>query len=1226
MRLFVAGGWLSLGLFVCAFVLEATGWPRRAVENLLGTRLGGAVGDIVLTDVHIEWTSRTAVIEGLSFGPNRQDVQLDRIEVRLGLGDDLRPTLERIAVDGGSLRVSRALVTALEGALEDEDSPDTPGVMPELELSGLRISVETPDYGDLPVGTLHAALLPDHLGEPRLSGRLVPHYETGGSGEILLAGHLEEEELLVVRGAARAMNLCTEWFPSDPTFDPFRAAAPEGSFDLEASANWRFAEEVLPTGKVTLAFTEGSAVLPWLESPEERRLRGVELALEVAFQPGDSIGLWSREAWRATGSASAEWEGMNVTAAARMGRDATAGRLAEFWCHTPALPVTENTLELGARSHWMMDLWDALTPSGELEVAYGLAFPSGWTPDEGFINATDRCATVIADGKAGAAFVGWPNPRDRTRRDQGFPLPLETAYGRVHYAHRAGRQLAEEIGLFGMSGERGEERVELTGSIRQTGPWTRPPEERNLGPEVMHILATSDGVSISEELEQAFDGLKGLEGCEELWTEYLPGAGRLGFRLELVKNEELEELAARLRIDFKDFAARWIEFPLPCNEVNGTLRLTTEGRRDQGRGVTTLDLVGKSDAALGEVRVQGRSEYGAAGPDTALWHVDIDGLDLTNGRLLEVLGQKDPGALEGIEAAGAVGHADVTARFVLAGGKQPRWIEAHASGEGLTVTPRTFPMETRSTFGRLLAHWEENEDAVPGPTDLRFGVIGNWADQTPVWLGARFPGDGPARLRALGAGVDPLDADVLRATETALSQDEAVDLDASALESQGKVDFEANLLLAPKTSDLESGEIALQVRVEELGIDGTSLVRELRGEVTWDPTSEGWRGDGLTGLLGRTAIRLDGVTLSRSENGGWDLFGRLSAESVPLDREHLRYFLDGRTVRTLIEEFDLRGRFDVEGAELAVRASETGDPFVRLAGKIRVRSLYAMMGVPIEVNFANDVDLDLRYEAGRVRAMARVGSMAGSVAERRLEDARLQLTYIEPRLTIESLDGAFEGGRLRSMGGRGGSTFFAIDLEPPFPFVLGARLAQVEMGRFLRGVFNSTFANRGRLDANLHARGDLEHLTGIVGGGNFELSESALWAVPVFQEVLSQLGFPTAATFNSMRGPYTLDSGVLRFPDLRLESDVLSLVGSGLIDFDGSVRTDMEVQYTLVDQLGPFTRLIYLIQNSLLRISVRGDMSRPEVVVEGLFSQFFAAPSEKQRLPLPGYSDLPTRF
>ena len=609
------------------------------------------------------------------------------------------------------------------------------------------------------------------------------------------------------------------------------------------------------------------------------------------------------------------------------------------------------------------------------------------------------------------------------------------------------------------------------------------------------------------------------------------------------------------------------------------------------------------------------------------WEVEVDQLDLSSGRLREVIGLSEPRALAGLEAAGAEGFVDARVPVTRphAGAPQEQWLVAMPTAGGISLRPEAFPLETTSGEGHLLAAWGD------GPTaDVRFGLFGTWVDasDTAVWLQGHFPPAGAGQLRALGAGVDPLSPALVTALESTLSRDaeEPLDLDVTQLDGRGRIDFGANLALGERTGAVEGGDLAVQLRLERLGLQGADTLRDLRGAVTWDAARDVWTGPLLTARVGRTPVRLTDAALTVPEGGGWALEAGITAENVPIDREHLRFFLDARTVRALLEDLDLRGRFDVQAGTLALTVDPQGTPSVRFGGQLTVRDLHAVMGVPVEVNFAHEVELDLRLEGDDVRALARVGSLSGEVAGRLLNDARLQLTYIGPRLTIESLDGAFGGGRLRSLGGRGGKTFFAIDLEPPFPFVLAGRMSQVEVGRLLRGVFNSSFANRGHVEATLQLRGDLEHLTGIRGGGSFELLDSALWAVPVFQAVLSQLGFPTAATFSSMAGEYRVADGVIAFPELRLKSDLMSLVGGGTIDFDGTLVHDLEVRYALLDQFGPLTRLLYGIQNSLLRISVRGDMSRPEVIVRGLVSQFFAAPSEARRLPLPSFSDLPARF
>lgn len=1223
-------GWGCVAAFALAALAEVLGLPEELIERALASRLAPTAGEVRVEDAELDWTRRGVRIRGVSLGGPRPDLRIEELNVRLGwrMGQGL--ALERAEVGGADLRVSHALITSLEGLLEGRDEARKLE-LPEVVLRGLSIEVETPEYGDLDVGELDLALLRDAGGELRLTGRLVPALGVEDAGEVFLEGSLQGEDVLQVRGAARALPVSTGFLPDVPTFAPLHDLAPSAAFDLEALATWHLGEDVLPTARATLGVSGGSLALPWLDEPEARRVRDIEAALEISFDPEEPLALWDRDAWYAAGHARAAWEEIDLDAAVRIGRAAAVGRLAEAWCHAPSLPLDDRTLDLGARSPWLLDLWEALTPSGQLELLYGFAIPRGWTPDDGVIDTTDRVAAILPGGRASAAYVGWPG-RDRRVRDQGFPLPLERVDGRVYYAHRGRRHLAEEISIFDLVGHAGSDQVHATCSVRLTPAWTRTPEQLELGPERFHLLAESERLTVGDHLRPAFEGLRGIEGCEQLWTEYLPRAGGLGVRLELVREEaELEapyvELATDLRIEFQELAARWVEFPLPCDEVDGTLHLLTEGRGPAGRAATSLDLRGRAEGARGQVRVVGRSESGPDGLDASRWEVAVDQLDVSSGRLREVIGLTEPRALAGLEAVGIDGLLDtrVTVARPNAGAPQAQWLAAVPTSTGLRLRPEAFPLEVTSTEGHLNVAWGE------GPaSDVRFGLFGAWEDasDTPVWLEGHFTPAGDGELRALGAGVDPLSTTLVSALESTLSRDadEPVDLDVTQVDGQGRVDFGAHLTLDQQTGDVAGGELSVQLRLEHLGLKGTDTLRDLRGAVTWDATRDVWTGPLLTARVGRTPVRLTDAALTLPEEGGWSLEAGITAESVPIDREHLRFFLDARTVRALLEDLDLRGRFDVEGGTLALTVDPEGTPAVRFGGKLEVHDLHAVMGVPVGVKLAREVDLDLRLEGDSVRALARVGSLSGEVAGRRLDEARMQLTYIGPRLTIEALDGAFEGGRLRSLGGRGSKTFFAIDLEPPFPFVLAGRMGEVDVGRLLRGVFNSSFANRGLLDAELRLSGDLENLTGIRGAGSFELSDSALWAVPVFQAVLSQLGFPTAATFSTMAGDYRVAAGVLAFPELRLQSDLMSLVGGGTIDFDGVLAHDFEVRYALLDQFGPLTRLLYGVQNSLLRISVQGDMSRPEVIVKGLFSQFFAAPSEARRLPLPSFSGLPTRF
>jgi hypothetical protein len=131
----------------------------------------------------------------------------------------------------------------------------------------------------------------------------------------------------------------------------------------------------------------------------------------------------------------------------------------------------------------------------------------------------------------------------------------------------------------------------------------------------------------------------------------------------------------------------------------------------------------------------------------------------------------------------------------------------------------------------------------------------------------------------------------------------------------------------------------------------------------------------------------------------------------------------------------------------------------------------------------------------------------------------------------------------------------------------------------------------------------------------------------VFRALFGQLGIDSTAVFDSMSTNFNVRDGRVDMHDITVRSPLLQLVGQGAMDFDGGLKYDLEVRYDLIDRLGPFTRLLYSIQNQLLSVSIRGDMSRPEILFKNPFTSLFGhGGSDKRALPLPPWSSLPPRF
>jgi hypothetical protein len=339
-------------------------------------------------------------------------------------------------------------------------------------------------------------------------------------------------------------------------------------------------------------------------------------------------------------------------------------------------------------------------------------------------------------------------------------------------------------------------------------------------------------------------------------------------------------------------------------------------------------------------------------------------------------------------------------------------------------------------------------------------------------------------------------------------------------------------------------------------------------------------------------------------------------------------FLDEPTVTALIDELGWTGLVDVSDALITIEGV-VGNPSHRLEfkGRLAPRDMKVDLGLPLEVDSAAVSLRSLVYEHGHVRAWMDVRGLDGRVADRRLAAADLSVTYIEPHLSVLDLSGRFEQGRVRNLSDESTAPFFSIDLEPPFPFELAVRLSEVDRSGLLRGIYESEFASRGLLSSELRLGGDLNRITGIRGEGRVEMRESSLWSIPVVRDLFSQLGFDQTAVFEEMRARFRVQDGVIELDPMLVKSPLLKLVGRGTLDLDGRLNHDLRVEYSLVDKLGPFTRLIYFVQDNLLSVSVRGDMARPKVILHGALSFLQRMRGGQGReLPLPGFSPLPERF
>jgi hypothetical protein len=539
------------------------------------------------------------------------------------------------------------------------------------------------------------------------------------------------------------------------------------------------------------------------------------------------------------------------------------------------------------------------------------------------------------------------------------------------------------------------------------------------------------------------------------------------------------------------------------------------------------------------------------------------------------------------------------------------------------LTPRPFQMITSAVRGRVLVGTSVDAAGTETTTTRLMPLVGTWGANVPVAFTARFP---ERTVTMFGAGIDPSSKSLLGSLRQAMSSPGSVPVDTAAAKLEGAIDFVGEIRIGAEPGEKNTSNYRFFLHDSALTTaDGFALDR-LRGELI--VANDQLIGDSLGARLANTPVVLRDTVVT-SNKSGFRLSTRFDAEGVPIDREHLGAFVDPGTLDALIDELKWQGSLDVRGGGIVVTVPSEGPGRLEFSGQVIPHDMSLQLGLPITVKRATAVFDKLLLEGGQVRAIVSIEGFDGLIADRALSGASMLVTYIEPKLSVENFSGHLEGGELLPLGSDANrrGTVFSIGIEPPFGFSLALGMRNVEAAALLRGLFTSDMATRGHIDAELRLQGDMDHLLGIVGSGSVKVRESRLWSIPVFRALFGQLGLDDTAVFDSMATNMVVKEGRVEMNDITVRSPLLQLVGTGHLDFDGGLKYDLEVRYDLIDRLGPFTRLLYWIQNKLLSVAIRGDMARPEVIIENPFTYLFRSRDRDQRpLPLPPFAKLPPRF
>lgn len=1203
LRWSVRAGWAAIALAVVLALAESLGLWAWAARNWLAAGLGRSADEVRIEALRLSWLRPRLELEGVEVGPAGATVRIDAATLDFDLIGPGSPRLLRARVDGGGLDLSRKLLVAWrpERAAGDMRAMRTPGaLLPEIELRDVELALSTETLGRVPLGRVQVLLRADGEGRPQLWGRLDPSPALGGGARgaaVFLRGELSGDDAFDVRATATALRLRAEELPDARAFEALRAAQPKVRLDLDLRGRIPFASGAQPRLQLGLRLAGGSvALLGGRETLED-----LALDLRADWHPADETQWTDLSAIDLLAS----WSGATTIGKLRGGAvcGVHAGdEQAAAWLAGDEVRIGEPLRLLLADDTFALRQWSAFEPGGSARLRAAWRLPRGADVAAARIDVDLRL-----EGATTVAFRGWPGGPLNTLGD-GFPLPLSNLRGDIvaHHDPRLNRPLRVGIVDVLIDSRHGELVVPLqaAGDARSHAK-DASPFAPGRGDAEYDLRITAKGLPFDATTEAALRGLSGSVQPDTSWEPYRPRGGAIDAKVHVARTVASTSTMVTADLSLAGLSARWDELPIPLDDVGGRLVFRSDGLGLRG---LSFDL-GARTTTGNRVRVRGRLQTEDDGDpatahetdETQLVSAQSDAL-LLGGEDLAVVAAFVPEVKEALDELAPRGSAAFSwsrLRQGATGGRETRLLVRPLPD--LVVAPRSFPLPVADLAGAAAIVVPEG-----GKAEVRAGPLaGRVQESGSLAVEAQLPA-GELRVRAAGIELaDPLLWHSLRSAWDAAAE-------ADSVRSTGQVDLDGRLtpggtsswLVHPRDAAFSSGAFALKELRGSLQLEGRLL-----------------KGRDLQAVLGRS--RVDVQELSWELGGDAPLAARFAAE-VPLDREHLAAFVDGATLDALVERLELRGTLAVsEGSVLLRRGAR---PALELTGKARPRGVSLRLGLPIVVDDAALEVERLAFDEHGVKALVRATGLRGSLADRAVEDVRLQLTYVGDQLTIDEWDGRFEGGRLRGLGDDARrATVLGLALKPPYPFQLALQLEQVEVSGLLRGLHAGAAGLKGRASAQLSASGELERLLGIRGRGSVALRESRLWAVPVFRELLGELGLDAGVVFDSMSADIEVAEGRVRMDGIRVRSPLLELAGVGTLDFDGGLDYELGLTYGLVDKLGPVTQALYWLQNKLLAVTIAGDMAQPLVRIQNPLGNLLR-PLPRRQLPQPGLSPLPPRF
>lgn len=1220
--LMATGGWLVLLALAAWGLLVDTSLTTNAIANLIKEKLSSA-GEVQVGSIEFAPMGREVIIRDFSLKAQDGRVEIERLRLFVGWKPKRGLGIDGIVAEGGSLWISEGFLDSLPSLDGAESETAAAQGIPPVQLDGLALHVllAGEDWVDMGVLALGAQQTESQW---TVQGKLQDTLIT--RSPLWFHGTVDGDGAVHARAACDAVMLGRlqnqSWIPANLR-EPLELWHAAGRARVQATLACTAHAEPWDL-HLDLDLEDGRAILPPHDLGQEMSDASQDSNLKINTTWTADLRLGPNgktESFAFRSQTELSLGEMNGSILARGGTAAPKGQLLEVWLDAPRVNWEQELLPRLGLEGTVAELEGMLQPSGEGQALGWLSVPDdAWNSDRpGTRIARQFAIEPLAD--TSAAYHGDPNWEADGARNLGFPMRVKQLSGTVLHGYTPGRLLPEELGLVHIAGQHSTGPARIEGIFRIRGRWIDQAPPRSPVPLVMLLSIEGDSMEMGEAFYAGLDGLAGIDPIPEIRQGLDSNGGSLDFGLFLQTAQPSDELSTDLDLSVSGVSIRWPDSALFLDQAHGRVSVQVAPvSPEEQAGAIKFDLEGSSIPYATQVGLQGSVMFGAI-PGRKSWlRCSLFGINLSDPRVADLIQDTDNRVSTGLTDQLTGGPCSAQLRAWRHSEDAPFTFEALLSSpsSGLTVQIKESQIAPVTLRGSavLTGTFASSDQGTQGDwspgDDLRLTLRATSPDHAAPLMSLSSASMAPEewQVQVDAAGIDLSDPGLPKLVG-ALGPEgttAAGFVDASTLFQPGQEDLNATVWLDCETISLPQfrdalGPVRGPVHIAEDGVISSPEIE--------------------IGFAGATAHLRD-VHIEPNETGVFATT-HISAQGIPLEERQLNLVLGEETAQVLIEELNASGLLSVESGTLTLRIEADQPPSVRFDGRVSLKDGSLSIGLPIEVQQMDRSELTLVSEGGRIRVRIKVMDLDASIAGRSLEEATFQATFIEPRLTIEDFSAGFEGGQLASQGlaQAGTASFFSMDLAAPFPFSLSATLGGVDVGLLTRGTFESEFANEGRLKGQVRLTGELGNLLGVRGSGRIELADSSLWAIPVFQVLFATLGFDNTATFGNMESWLSLRDGVITMSGMRLKSDLLSLVGEGTLDLNGELDYSMEVRYSLVDRFGLLNKIIYMLQDELIRISIQGDMGRPVVLARGILSRFTAQKRSVQRLPIPPLSTLP---